>query len=220
MGALRVGERGLVRARTARAPFDGWFLALAAAFGAAGCASSPRAPERTAVECQRALASGEGEGVLRCVSLRGVSASEATSLVRRDGAEHRELARELEAGDYSVEWRAKYPGGEELVLTSDGGAYRIDSVFGLDAAGRTIEGTLARLERSLDALREADLFAMLVPERREELGALVELLREGLRSRDEARIIDQGERAIVKLTGGMELRLRRVDGRYLVEEIE
>lgn len=184
-----------------------------------GCASS-KGPEAVALECERAFGAGQVEGAPLCFGGERFDSAELRALLRRDAAEHRAAVEELAAGNYAVEVRVRGRDGREYSLVKEDDGYRVDSVPWLEAGEPTIEAALHRLERSLAALGEDAFLALLVPERREELRAHLDVLRKGLREPSEARVVDLGERVVVELSGGFELRFRRVDGRYLLEEIE
>lgn len=199
--------------------------ALCAAL-AAGCASrAVPDPKEAADRYLGAAARGDARAMHGMLTRRGRTELAEPDLARVVASERTELAEQaavLRRPDARVEARATlaYPDGERASLDLEGGAFRVTSAGTLPGGGRSPEQALDQLRRVLARRSFAGLLHVLAPATRAAVERDLRTLVESLERADTTRVEVTGDVALVPLTGGHHVRLKREEGIWRVEDFD
>ncbi|MCS6900002.1 MAG: hypothetical protein RMJ98_09900 [Myxococcales bacterium] len=116
--------------------------------------------------------------------------------------------------------RVRYGDGEEVVLVFENGAFRISSADALPAGAKTPGQALEQLRRVLARRSYAGLMRVLSRETRDAIERDLRGLVEALERPEGLEVKVQGDTALVPLSGGHRVRLRREGGRWAVEDFD
>jgi hypothetical protein len=161
-----------------------------------------------------ALMSEESRRALSIEELRRVMAEQPKELGERGsalGGAQREIRTyaELRLSDGSI---------ANLELTAEG--YRVGVANALPAAARTPAQALAQLRRVLERRSYSGLMRVLSPATRSMLEGELRSLVEGLGAPDALSVDVVGDAAVVLVPGGHQVRLKREDGVWHVDDFD
>jgi hypothetical protein len=155
-------------------------------------------------------------------SRRARSLEEIRTLVASERVELAEQGRALERPDVRVEGNARlrYADGEEAALELHTGRYWISASGALPGGGRTPEEALEQLRRVLARRSYAGLMRVLSPTTRASVESDVRSLVEGLNEPTALPVQRNGDAAIVPVPGGHQVKLRREDGIWRIQDFD
>jgi hypothetical protein len=155
-------------------------------------------------------------------SKRAVSLEELRRLLTEQRQELREHARGLLSPERTTRARAeiRYDDGELVGLDLEDGRFRVTTADALPAAPHTPEQALGALRQVLARRSYAGLLRVLSPRTRSAVEHDLRSLVEGLSEPDALRIDVVGDTATVEVPGGHEVKLRREDGVWHVDDFD
>ena len=201
-------------------------LALLAAVAGVGCAARPLPDPRAATRAYaEAAARGDGAALYAMMSSdsrKARSEAEVKAIVAGEKPELAEQGQALVAPDVRVAAtaRVRYPDGEEAALELAQGRYWVTAAGALPGGGRTPEEALEQLRRVLARRSYDGLLRVLSAETRAAVEKDVRALVEGLGEPAELPVKVDGDAATVGVPGGHQVRLRRQEGVWRVEDFD
>jgi hypothetical protein len=192
-------------------------------FGCGGAAIPD--PHDAAKAYAAAAARGDADALYNMLSQKGqrsLTRAEVRRIVREEKGE---LALQGKAvtGPTAVvksEARLRYADGEEAALAVEDDGYRIAAADALPSAARTPVQVLGQLRRVLARRSYAGLIRVLSPSTRAAMENDIRSLVEGLENPEGLDVQVTGDSAIVVIPGGHEVRLRRENGTWHVEDFD
>jgi hypothetical protein len=150
------------------------------------------------------------------------SLGEIRSLVASERAELAEQGRALARPDVRVEGdaRLRYADGEEAALELRGGRYWVSAAGALPGGGRTPEEALEQLRRVLARRSYGGLMRVLSATTRASVESDVRSLVEGLNEPATLPVQRNGDGAVVPVPGGHQIKLRREDGIWRIQDFD
>jgi len=210
----------LMRPATAVAPM----LAL---LSMAACSQQPRVPEPVVVVDAYANAIERGDADALWVlmseqSRRTVSREELRRVLAEQKDELKQHAADLASGDRVVNAQAevRFADGEVVSLDLDDGEFRVAAADGLPAAAKTPLQALHQLRRVLARRSYAGLLRVMSPRTRASLEHDLRSLVEGLTEPEALDVDVRGDVATVLVPGGHEVRMRREDGIWYIDDFD
>jgi hypothetical protein len=207
-------------------PAAGAAIALASVLAGAGCAARPVADPRDATRAY-AQAAERGDGaalyaLMSSDSRKARSEAEVKAIVAGEKAELAEQAQALLGQDVRVAAtaRVRYPDGEEAALDLSHGRYWVTAAGALPGGGRTPEEAIEQLRRVLARRSYDGLLRILSAETRTAVENDVRALVEGLGEPAELPVKVDGDAATVGVPGGHQVKLRRQEGVWRVEDFD
>ncbi len=216
------GGRGARRRRV----LAGRSEALALSLLAAGCAArSVPDPRDAARVYARAAARGDTDalyGMMTAASRHLRTEAELQAIVASERADLAEQGHALAAPDVRVEAtaRLRYADGEEAALDLYDGRYWVTAAGALPGGGRTPEEALDQLRRVLARRSYDGLMRILSPATRTAVENDVRGLVDGLDEPGELAVKVSGDAAVVGVRGGHQVKLKREDGVWRVEDFD
>ncbi len=202
-------------------------LSCAAAFTLlTGCATSGVPDPRAAANAYADAAARGDAGALRRMlseaSRQALSPAQVEQLVNEEKPELAEQARALSQPDARVEAtaRMRFADGEEAALELREGRYWVSAAGALPGGGRTPEEALSQLRRVLARRSYAGLMRVLSPGTRASIENDLRSLVEGLDRPDTLPVHLNGESAVVTVPGGHQVKLKREDGVWRVDDFD
>ncbi len=205
------------------------FIVIARLLGcftpALGCAVSATVPppEPTVAHYTDALKNADATalyGLLSAESKRAISKDELARILKEQRAELSAHAVELASTERSIDAHARirYPDGEVVSLDLLGGKFRIAAADALPAAARTPSQALGQLRSVLARRSYAGLLRVMSPKTRAAMERDMRSLVDGLTEPEALQIDVIGDAATVTIPGGHEVRLRREDGVWHIDD--
>lgn len=153
-------------------------------------------------------------------SRRAISKEELARVVKEQRAELAEHAKALKSEQRAVDAQAeiRYDDGEIVGLDLEEGGFRVTAADGLPASAKTPEQALSQLRKVLARRSYAGLLRVLSPRTRAAMEDDLRSLVEGLNEPDALRIEVVGDAATVTVPGGHQVKLRREDGVWHVDD--
>jgi hypothetical protein len=150
------------------------------------------------------------------------SETEVAALVNGERAELAEQGHALAGADTRVEAsaRLRYADGEEAALELHEGRYWVSAAGALPGGGRTPEEALEQLRRVLARRSYDGLMRVLAPETRAALESDMRGLVDGLGEPNELPVKVNGDAATVGVPGGHQVKLKRQEGIWRVEDFD
>ncbi len=192
---------------------------------ACGCASSATVPppEPTVARYADALKRGDADalyGLLSAESKRAISKGELARILKEQKDELAAHAAEIGSSERSIDAhaRVRYADGEVVALDLVGGRFRIAAADALPAAARTPSQALGQLRSVLARRSYAGLLRVMSPKTRAAMEHDLRALVEGLTEPEALQIDVVGDAATVTVPGGHEVRLRREDGVWHIDD--
>lgn len=200
-------------------------VSVLALVGAAGCSQVRTIPEPDAVLDAYAVALERGDvdaiyALMSEESRRAISKEELARVVKEQRAELAEHAKALQSQQRAIEAQAeiRYADGEIVGLDLEDGGFRVSAADGLPAAAKTPEQALSQLRKVLARRSYAGLLRVLSPRTRAAMEDDLRSLVEGLNEPDALRIEIVGDAATVTVPGGHQVKLRREDGIWHIDD--
>ncbi len=200
--------------------------ALATA-ASSGCATVEAVPEPDDVvdAYVAALERGDAGAIYALMSeesRRAVSREQLERVLKEQRAELGEHAKALASERRAVEARAeiRYPDGELVGLDLVDGRFLVTAADGLPASAKTPEQALSQLRKVLARRSYAGLLRVLSPRTRAAMEEDLRSLVEGLTEPDALRIDVVGDSATVTVPGGHQVKLRRQDGLWHIDDFD
>jgi hypothetical protein len=195
---------------------------LVVSVGCTGAGGVP-SPDSTVAAYAEALRSGDSEALHEMMSdesRRAVSRRDLDRVLSDQRRELREHADAVTSSERVTTARAdlRYDDGESVSLDLEDGAFRITSADALPAAARTPTQALGQLRRVLARRSYAGLLRVLSPRTRAAVERDMRSIVEGLNDPGSLHVDIVGDAATVSLPGGHEVRLRREDGVWHVDD--
>lgn len=153
-------------------------------------------------------------------SRRAISKEELARVVKEQRAELAEHAKALKSEQRAIDAQAeiRYDDGEIVGLDLEEGSFRVTAADGLPASAKTPEQALSQLRKVLARRSYAGLLRVLSPRTRAAIEDDLRSLVEGLNEPDALRIEVVGDAATVTVPGGHQVKLRREDGVWHVDD--
>jgi len=205
------------------APIGAPLLAFAFACGCASAAvPDPRAAARAYADAASRGDSDALYGMLTAASRQARSRDDTRKLVESERAELAEQGRELQRADLRVEATAflRYADGEEAALDLRDGRYGVTAAGALPGGARTPEEALGQLRRVLARRSYPALMRVLSPATRAAVENDLRALVDGLSEPDALPVQVNGDTALVAVPGGHQVRLKREEGIWRVEDFD
>jgi hypothetical protein len=197
------------------------------AFGAWACANSGTVPppEPTIARYAEALKRGDADvlyGMLNSESKRAVSKDELKRILKDQKGELAEHAKAVSGGDRAIEARAKvrFADGEVVSLDLVDGKFRIAAADALPAAARTPTQALGQLRSVLARRSYSGLLRVMSPKTRAAMERDLRSLVEGLSEPEALQVDVVGDAASVTVPGGHQVKLKREDGVWHIEDFD
>jgi len=161
-------------------------------------------------------------GMMNAGSKHARSLGEIKTIVASERAELAEQGRALGRPDVRVEGNARlrYADGEEASLELRGGRYWVSAAGALPGGGRTPEEALEQLRRGLARRSYDGLMRVLSPTTRASVETDVRSLVEGLNEPAALPVQRNGDAAVVPVPGGHQVKLRREDGIWRIQDFD
>ena len=197
-----------------------------AALAAVSCAARPLPDPRDAARAYAdAAVRGDGAALYAMMSLdsrKTHSETEVKAVVASEKPELAEQGQALLAPDSRVAAtaRVRYPDGEEAALELAHGRYWVTAAGALPGGGRTPEEALEQLRRVLARRSYDGLLRVLSAETRAAVEHDVRAIVEGLGEPEELPVKIDGDAATVGVPGGHQVKLRRQEGVWRVEDFD
>jgi hypothetical protein len=202
-------------------------MGAALAHFAAGCAASTAvpAPKPVVDSYTDAIARGDADalwGMMSEESRRTTSKEELTRVLKEQKTELTEHANSLGSSERVIAAQAevRYGDGEVVSLDLDDGRFRVTAADALPAAAKTPTGALTQLRRVLARRSYAGLLRVLSPRTRAAVERDLRSLVEGLEQPEALDVEVVGDSATIDLPGGHQVRLRREDGIWYVDDFD
>jgi hypothetical protein len=209
-----------------RARLASWTLGVAAAFVAAGCAST-RVPDPKAAARRYADAAIRGDAdtlyaMMTTSSQRSMAKGDLQKLVSDEKGELADQGRALQQPEVRIEAtaRLRYADGEEAALELRDGRYQVTAAGALPGGGRTPEETLEQLRRVLARRSYPGLLRLLSPAARTAVENDLRTLVDGLNAPETLRVQTTGDAAVVPVPGGHQVKLKREGGIWRVDDFD
>jgi len=199
---------------------------LAVAWLLASCAStSVPDPHDAARAYANAAVRGDADviyAMMNTGSRHARSLGEIRNLVASERAELAEQGRALARPDVRVEGdaRLRYADGEEAALELRSGRYWVSAAGALPGGGRTPEEALEQLRRVLARRSYDGLMRVLSTTTRASVESDVRSLVEGLNEPATLPVQRNGDAAVVPVPGGHQIKLRREDGIWRIQDFD
>jgi hypothetical protein len=214
-------ERAAARLGVAR------LAVLAAALPLAACAQYATVPEPTPVvdAYAQAVQQGDADAIYQLMSdesRRAISRDELRRVLKEQRAELGAHAKGLRSKERVINARAevRYDDGEIVSLDLNDGEFRVTAADALPASARSPEQALAQLRRVLARRSYAGLLRVLSPRTRAAMERDLRSLVEGLTEPGSLQIDVVGDAATVNIPGGHQVKLRREDGVWHVDDFD
>lgn len=191
-----------------------------------GCASTSVPDPRDAARAYAdAAVRGDAHaiyGMMNAASRQARGLAEITTIVDSERAELAEQGKALGRPDVRVEGNARlrYGDGEEASLELRGGRYWVSAAGALPGGGRTPEEALEQLRRVLARRSYDGLMRVLSPTTRASVETDVRSLVEGLNEPAALPVQRNGDAAVVPVPGGHQVKLRREDGIWRIQDFD
>jgi hypothetical protein len=203
-----------------------WALpCLCVALAAPACAKQSSIPEPDPLIDAYAAALERGDvdalyDMMSAESKRAISREELKRIVAKQKAELAEHAKAVKSKDRSVEAQAevRYADGEIVALDLEEGTFRLTAAEALPASARTPAQALVQLRKVLARRSYAGLLRVLSPRTRAAVEKDLRSLVEGLTEPESLKIDVVGDSATVVVPGGHQVRLRREDGIWHIDD--
>jgi hypothetical protein len=191
------------------------------------CAPKTAVPAATPVvdAYAAAIERGDAETIWTMMSedsRRAISREELSRVLKEQKTELGEHAKGLGSAERVISARAdvRYTDGEVVSLDLDDGEFRVTAADALPAAAKTPTQALTQLRRVLARRSYAGLLRVLSPRTRAALERNLRSLVEGLDEPDALGVEVVGDTAIVDVPGGHEVKMRREDGVWYVDDFD
>ncbi|MBW2456859.1 MAG: hypothetical protein JRI68_20250 [Deltaproteobacteria bacterium] len=190
-----------------------------------GCTRQVAMPEPDPVADAYAAAvrQGDADAIYRMMSAesrRATSRDEIARVLAEQRAELSEHAEAIASKERVLTARAevRYDDGEVVSLDLDGGQFKVTAADALPAAAKTPEQALSQLRGVLARRSYAGLLRVLSPRTRAAMEQDLRTLVEGLNEPESLQIDVVGDAATVTVPGGHQVKLRREDGVWHVDD--
>jgi len=190
-----------------------------------GCTREVAMPEPDPVVDAYAAAvrAGDADAIYRMMSAesrRATSRDEIARVLKEQRAELTLHAEAIAAKERVVTARAevRYDDGEVVSLDLDDGQFKVTAADALPAAAKTPEQALSQLRGVLARRSYAGLLRVLSPRTRAAMEQDIRTLVEGLNEPESLQIEVVGDAATVTVPGGHQVKLRREDGVWHVDD--
>jgi hypothetical protein len=200
-------------------------LGLALGCVGVGCTRQSSVPEPDALIDSYAAALERGDvdalyAMMSEESRRAISKKELEQVIAKQKAELEEHAKALKSKDRSVEAQAevRYADGEIVALDLEEGTFRLTAAEALPASARTPAQALVQLRKVLARRSYAGLMRVLSPRTRAAVEKDLRSLVEGLTEPESLQIDVVGDAATVSVPGGHQVKLRREDGIWHIDD--
>ncbi len=205
-----------------------WLGAVALTGAAAvGCVGGSSVPEpRPVVDAYAdAIERGDADAVWEMMteeSRRAISREELGRVLRDQKTELGEHAKGLGSEERVISATAevRYDDGEVVSLDLDDGEFRVTAADALPAAARTPAQALTQLRRVLARRSYPGLLRVLSPRTRAAIERDLRSLVEGLDEPDALDVEVVGDSAVIEVPGGHQVRLKREDGIWYVDDFD
>jgi hypothetical protein len=201
-------------------------LVVAACCAGGGCASAevpdPRVAARAYAEAAARGDTGALYAMLSASSRRSRSRVEVQRIVNDERAELADQGRDLRGDDVRLEAtaRLRFADGEEASLDLRDGRYGVAAAGSLPGGARTPEEALDQLRRVLARRSYAALIRVLSPATRAAIEGDLRALVDGLSEPGMLPVQINGDVALVPVSGGHQVRLKRESGVWRVEDFD
>jgi hypothetical protein len=192
-----------------------------------GCATRTTVPEPTPVVQAYAEAVKQGDAaaiyaMMSEESRRAISQQELSAVLAEQKDELNAHAGAIGSRDRIVDAHAevRFDDGEVVALDLDDGAFRVTAADALPAAAATPAQALGQLRKVLARRSYPGLLRVLSPRTRAAVEHDLRSLVEGLEEPDALDVDVVGDTATVMVPGGHEVRLRREDGVWYVDDFD
>lgn len=180
-------------------------------------------PEPVVAAYSAALKRGDAAAVYELMSgesKRAISRAELAKVLTEQRAELAEHADDVTSAERVVSARAelRYDDGEVVSLDLVDGHFLVAAADALPAAARTPAQALGQLRRVVARRSYAGLLRVLSPRTRAAMERDLRSLVEGLGEPDALQIEVVGDAATVTVPGGHEVKLRREDGIWHIDD--
>jgi len=170
-----------------------------------------------------AVRAGDADAIYRMMSAesrRATSRDEIARVLKEQRAELTLHAEAIAAKERVVTARAevRYDDGEVVSLDLDDGQFKVTAADALPAAAKTPEQALSQLRGVLARRSYAGLLRVLSPRTRAAMEQDIRTLVEGLNEPESLQIEVVGDAATVTVPGGHQVKLRREDGVWHVDD--
>lgn len=191
-----------------------------------GCASSGiPSPDPTLRAYAEAVRRGDSKAIY------GLLSEKSQQTLGREGVEKavtdakEELAEQAAAAmspaaRMDATARLKYGDGEEASLEFEDGVFRVGSADALPAGAKTPAQALEQLRKVLARRSYAGLMRVLSKETRRAMEDDLRSLVEGLERPDGLDVKVTGDRAVVQVSGGHQVKLKRENGIWRIEDFD
>lgn len=200
-------------------------LALVLCAPGCGVGSIPD-PKRAVSAYADAASRGDADAIYAMMTDKGrraLSRDEVRAIVADERGELADQAKAVTASSVTIKSRARvrYADGEDATLTlDDQGSFRIAAADALPTGARTPEQALDQLRRVLARRSYAGLLRVLSPSTRSAVESDLRGLVLGLEHPEGLDVTVAGDVAKVQVPGGHEVKLRREDGVWHVEDFD
>jgi len=198
---------------------------LVAASPLAACSQHATIPKPTPVVDAYAAAveRGDADAIYRMMSeesRRAISRQEIGRVLKEQRAELVAHAKELRSAERVVNAHAevRYDDGEVVSLDLNDGEFRVTAADALPASARSPAQALSQLRRVLARRSYAGLLRVLSPRTRAAMERDMRALVEGLTEPESLQIEVVGDAATVSIPGGHQVKLKREDGVWHVDD--
>ncbi len=204
-------------------------LAMAGVLGcaASGCATKATVPDPdpAITAYTEAIRRGDADAIYEMMSeesKRAISRDELRRIVKDQRKELNEHVSGLDSPERNVKARAqvRYDDGEVVTLDLFEGGFLVTAADALPAAARTPAQALGQLRRVLARRSYAGLLRVLSPRTRSAIESDLRSLVEGLDDPETLDIEVEGDKADVRVPGGHQVKLRREDGVWQVDDFD
>ncbi len=201
-------------------------LAVIAA-AVAACAQHTGIPEPKAVVVAyaEAIARGDANAIYELMSdesRRAISRDELSRVLKEQRGELGKHAKALSSSEWAITARAevRYRDGEVVSLDLNDGRFGVTAADALPAAARSPSQALGQLRRMLARRSYSGLLRVLSPRTRAAIERDLRSLVEGLSEPESLEVEVVGDAATVVVPGGHQVRLRREDGVWYVDDFD
>jgi hypothetical protein len=214
-----------VKPRSERLPLLALSPVLALVLAPACAARGAADPREAAREYGEAAARGDASALYAMMSSssrRDRSGGDVAKIVADERAELTEQGAALSepGARVTATARLRYADGEEAALDLKGGRYWVTSAGALPGGGRTPEEAIEQLRRVLARRSYAGLMRVLSPATRAAIENDVRNFVDGLNEPTALPVQVTGDAATVPVPGGHQVKLKREDGIWRVEDFD